>query len=292
MKSKKNNKSLGNPLLAKAVATEAATKMAPIVIKTGTKVAKVVGISIAGLVAYGFIKKTLHKAQAKKFLEQSGTDNNVQIAMLIFNEIPDEYVENVKWYNPITWVNGIWNEAKGIVTNIDSEKVIALGAKITDFDKVLKAFKAIYNLDMLVILQKAMKPEDFLTFTKSGKQDNTPYQTIDNKLTGQYIIPKKQTSVYRKRILKDSTAPGGKKIGFETIIVDSNTLIGKASGLKYYLKEFKKYFYETSISGSKNIYKVYIVTDDAKFLNATEYSNKKNKLKTIVVNLMSNEIFD
>lgn len=287
MKSKKSKNSLGNPLVVAAAA-----KAAPDIIKTGTKVAKVVGISIASLVAYGVIKKSLHKAQAKKFLEESGTDNNVQIAMNIFNEIPDEYVENVKWYNPISWVNGIWNEAKGIVTNIDSKKVIALGAKITDFDKVLKAFKAIYALDMLVILQKAMKPEDFLTFTKSGKQDNTPYQQVDNKATGQYIIPKKQTSVYRKRILKDSTAPGGKKIGFETIIVDTNTLIGKANGLKFYLKEFKKYFYETTISGSKNTYKIYIYTEDAKFLDATEYTNKKNKLKTIVVNLLSNEIFE
>lgn len=264
----------------------------PIIIKnTGGSILKYSAIAVGSLILFSVIKKKIKEAGKGKYLEEAGTDPNVQIAMKIYDEIPDKYTDDLT-INPVSWVQKIWNETKSLVTSIDSEKVIALGAKITDFDKVKKAFFKIYNLDMLEILEEAMDKEDYLIFITAAKSDNTPYESIETNKKGNYVFPKKKTIVYRRRFIRDSTTtkmPGNFKIAFEPISADTSSYCGIATGKKYYLKDYKKYFWETSLKGSSHTYSIYIPTEETKFLNGTEF-NAKN-LKSLSVQILPTEIF-
>lgn len=232
------------------------------VLKIG-KVALITGGTLLGL---NLISKIIREQKKRKLLETAGTDTDVNIALLIYDEIPSKHKKS-----HIPLVGVLFDQIKQFEfwSSSSDDKLIGYANQIKDINKVVEVFKVIYLEDFFSLLQKTMTAENYVRFLNIAKKDKTPLNTLIPEWGNKYAVAKKDITIYRIAVAKE-----GLKAWGISIPVKKGTGVGKATGVK---KRYEgKDYMETTRTVTKDN-KNYLMTF---FVNPNDVELKTNATGT------------
>jgi len=169
---------LGNPALIAAASNpklvEAAGKVVPVVIEQQRRVVRTGMILMGGVTAAALLYfggKYLRKQAKKALYRRAATDPNVKAAVDIFEAIPERMKSDTGTiFTPGQLITDLVNNLM-FWTKSDSDRILLIAQRITDMNETARAFRLLYDQDLVPLLQKAMSPDDFDRFINDANRD-------------------------------------------------------------------------------------------------------------------------
>ena len=169
-------------------------------------------LGIGGFLTYKLVKNIIEKSKKDSAQKHAGDDVEVQQAMLLRNAM-----------NPsgISWMMSM--------DTSNTSAIMSLAKKITKLDKVITAYKDLYNDNLISDLQSELTTEEyqkFLTLMPSGSSGNG-----GGGSTGQGTFAKKgQMVVAKKQVFLRSTPDASYHDAFYESSSGNNILLTAKSG--------------------------------------------------------------
>jgi len=240
---------------------------------TAMKIGK--GIVITGGVILGLsaVSKMLREGRKKRLLASAGTDPDVGLAILIYDEIPAKLKKS---HIPI--IGPIFDSVKKLdfFSYSNDNKLIGYAQKVQKIATVEDVFKIVFEEDFYTLMQATMSAENFVKFMEIAKKDKTPFNTVKHDWANRYAVAKKDTVIYRIAVNKNTN-----KIYGITIPVTKGAAVGKATGTqkRYVGKDYMETNHTLTLNNKKYKMTFYVHPDDVKLeneiINAGKYFNIK-----------------
>lgn len=242
---------LGNPALITA-APYMAEKVAPQVIKIvnhSGRIMRYVAIGIGGVIVFVAANKAIKYNRRQKYLSLALTDPNVMAASKIYDAIPAGLKKGSGGiFNPFGFIKDIGNKIALIWKNTDSSAILQIAQQnITDVSITAKAFKAIYNEDLLELLKKVLTDAEFDQFAKGvNAKKFIPNNVVnDNTNLQKHIITSNESIGY---VVEGSTIKAVSNGAIKPMRnrIAARTYLGQHTGYEYtspYVQQNKKIVY-------------------------------------------------
>lgn len=222
-KIKKNNVSLGNPLLISAVASN------PEIIKSADKQIDSIKNTIKWVVIAGATATIIYfgiKAiKRNNVLKNISTNNNYRASQRIYELLPAKYKSDKSFLNPAVILSNIKSLIFSDMNQKELNDLINTANSITDFNEASYAFKVLYKGDLPMILNKLMTAQQLESFYSNAnaykiqnvelkqQTSNIDKRTITNKDTSVYLIYKTLSNRISKLIRLNKNIPSNTSLG-------------------------------------------------------------------------------